>query len=127
MLNLSIIEGRLVADPELKKTPAGTSITTIRIACQRDFKSEGQPDADFLDVVAFRNNAEFICRWFRKGQIIKIVGRLQRRGWETPSGEKRTTVEILAEKAYFGEKKTELEVDEDQFIDLGEDDGSLPF
>lgn len=127
MLNIVIIEGRLVADPELKKTPAGTSITTLRIACQRDFQADGQPSADFLDVVAFRSTADFICRWFKKGQIIKVVGRLQRRGWETPTGEKRTTVEILADKAYFGEKKAELEDDEDQFTDLGEDDGSLPF
>ena len=83
MLNVVAIMGRLVADPELKTTPAGISVCTFRIACDRNFVQQGQQrQADFIDVVAWRHNADFLCKYFAKGSLVAVHGRLQTRQYQ---------------------------------------------
>ena len=101
MLNTIIIMGCIVADPELKTTQSGVSVTTFRIACDRDRTVEGGQKADFVDCVAWRKTAEFISKYFQKGKPILIQGRLQIRPYETKDGQKRSATEILVESANF--------------------------
>ena len=102
MLNVVAIMGRLVADPELRTTPQGTSVTTFRIACDRNFVRQGeQRQADFLDVVAWRQQAEFVCRYFQKGSLIAISGSIQTRQYQDKNGNNRTAVEIVADNVNF--------------------------
>ena len=102
MLNVVAIVGRLVANPELRTTPQGTSVTTFRIACDRNFARQGeQRQADFLDVVAWRNQAEFVSKYFQKGSMIAVNGSIQTRQYEDKSGNKRTAVEIVAQNVSF--------------------------
>ncbi|MBR4545461.1 MAG: single-stranded DNA-binding protein [Oscillibacter sp.] len=106
MLNKVSIMGRLVRDPELRRTQSGIAVTTMRIAVDRDFKSQdGTKQADFFDVVAWRNTAEFASRYFFKGRLIIVDGRLQTREWTDREGNKRTSVEIVADNIYFGDSK----------------------
>lgn len=102
MLNTAILMGRLTADPELKKTPAGVSITTFVVAVNRSYVPKGQErQADFIDVVAWRSTAEFITKYFRKGQMIAVQGSIQTRNWQDKQGNKRKAVEIVADKMEF--------------------------
>ena len=106
MLNKVIIMGRLVKDPELRRTQSGTAVTSFRIAVDRDFKSQdGSKQADFCDVVAWRNTAEFVSKYFTKGRMAVVEGRLQIRGWTDKAGNKRTTAEIVADNVYFADSK----------------------
>jgi single-strand DNA-binding protein len=106
MLNVIAVMGRLVADPELKKTTSGISTTTLRIACDRSFADKsGERQTDFFDVVAWRGSAEFACKYFRKGQLIAVNGRLQSRSYEDKSGNKRTVYEIVADNLHFADSK----------------------
>ena len=108
MLNHIEIMGNLVAAPELKTTAAGVKVASFRIACERDYAAPGaQREADFVDCVAWREKAEFVCRHFAKGMPILVSGRLQIRRWEDRDGNKRSTAEIVAENLYFagGERK----------------------
>ena len=106
MLNVVAIMGRLVADPELKTTPAGINVCTFRIACDRSFAQQGQQrQADFIDVVAWRHNADFLCKHFAKGSMAVVSGRLQIREWQDKEGNKRRTAEVVADNVYFGEGK----------------------
>lgn len=107
MLNTVTIMGRLVSDPDFRTTPSGVSVTTIRIACERDFKDKGTGvrEADFLNVVAWKNTAEFIARNFSKSSIIVVNGRIQIRPYTDKGGNKRTATEIIAENVYFGDSK----------------------
>lgn len=105
MLNRITITGRLCADPDLRRTQPGTPVTSIRIACDRDFGKGEEKETDFLDVVAWRGTAEFICRYFTKGRLITVDGRLQTRGWTDKQGNKRVAHEIIADHAYFGDSK----------------------
>lgn len=107
MLNNVTIMGRLVSDPDFRTTPSGVSVTTIRIACERDFKDKetGVREADFLNVVAWKNTAEFIARNFSKSSIIVVNGRIQIRPYTDKEGNKRTATEIIAENVYFGDTK----------------------
>ncbi len=106
MLNRVNVMGRLVRDPELRRTQSGIAITTMRIAVERDFKSQdGTKQSDFFDVVAWRNTAEFASRYFFKGRMIVVDGRLQTREWTDRDGNKRTSVEIVADFIYFGDSK----------------------
>lgn len=94
--------GRLVADPELKTTPAGINVCTFRIACDRSFAQQGQQrQADFIDVVAWRHNADFLCKHFAKGGMVAIQGRLQTRQYQDRNGNKRTAVEVVADSLSF--------------------------
>lgn len=102
MLNVVAIMGRLVADPELKTTPAGINVCTFRIACDRSFAQQGQQrQADFIDVVAWRHNADFLCKYFAKGGMVAVQGRLQTRQYQDRNGNKRTAVEVVADSLSF--------------------------
>ena len=107
-LNHISIMGRLTADPELKTTPNGVDVTSFTIASDRDYGTNGEKQADFFDVVAWRNTAKYITTYFTKGRMIIVAGRLQTRTWTDKDGNKRKAVEIVADNAYFGDsKKTE--------------------
>ena len=138
MLNHVIVMGRLVRDPELRRTQSGTAVTSIRIAVDRDFKDQsGEKQADFFDVVAWRATAEFMVRHFTKGRMAVVEGRLQTREWTDKNGGKRISTEIIADKVYFGDSKIPQEQQEanfqrlsesmDQFAEIGQEDGELPF
>ncbi len=107
MLNVICVMGRLVADPELRKTTTGISTTTIRVACERNFVKAGeQRQTDFFDIVAWRTTAEFACKYFRKGQLIAVNGSLQTRSYEDREGKKRTVYEIVADNLHFADSKS---------------------
>ena len=108
-MNVCILMGRMTADPELKKTPSGVSVTSFSIAVQRSYVAKGEErQSDFIDVVAWRNTADFICKYFRKGQMIAVQGSIQTRSSQDKQGNKRKAVEVLIDKADFcGDKKTE--------------------
>lgn len=102
MLNVVAIMGRLVADPELRTTPSGVSVCTVRIACDRNFVQQGQErQADFLDVVAWRGTAEFISKYFSKGSMVAVHGHLQTSNYKDKNGNSRTAVEIVADDLSF--------------------------
>lgn len=103
--NQALLIGRLTADPELKQTANGTSVCTFSLAVDRKLKKEGQPSCDFLNIVAWKERAEFICKHFRKGQQILIQGEIQVRSWTERSGEKRYTTEIVAKECGFVDGK----------------------
>lgn len=107
--NEVIIGGRLVADPELKVTPSGISVTSFTIAVnRRDFgKNDGKQSADFFNVTAWRNTAEFITKYFRKASSICVRGSLQTRTWQDTNGNKRFATEIVADEAFFVDAKDE--------------------
>lgn len=107
MLNKAVIMGRLTAEPELKHTPNNVSVLSFTVAVDRAFARDGKRETDFLDVVAWRSTAEFIAKYFRKGQMIAIVGTIQARLWEDKDGKKRKSVEIVAEEASFTGSKAE--------------------
>ncbi len=107
-LNKVILAGRVVADPELKQTQNGTNVVTIRIAVNRGFRSrdaQQQNEADFFNVTAWQNTAEFIAKYFRKGSAICVCGRIQNRSWIDQSGQKRYSTDIIAEEANFVESR----------------------
>ncbi len=102
MLNNAVIMGRLVADPELRTTENGISVTSFTVAVDRRFNKQGEErQADFIDVVAWRNTAEFICKYFSKGSMIAIQGSIQTRMFEDKDGNKRKSVEIVVDNASF--------------------------
>lgn len=98
MLNNVVLMGRLCSDPELKQTAEGVNVSTIRLAVDRPTADK---KADFIDVVTWRKTAEFVCRYFRKGSMIAVVGSLQTREYEDKNGNKRSVVEVVADKASF--------------------------
>ena len=107
-LNKVILAGRLVADPELKQTPSGASVCSLRIAVNRRFTSrdsQQQPETDFFNVTAWQGTAEFIARYFRKGSAICVCGRIQNRSWVDQQGQKRYMTDIIAEEANFVENR----------------------
>ncbi len=102
MLNVVAIMGRLVADPQLRQTNSNRNVATFRIACDRNRRGpDGQSQADFLDVVAWERTAEFVCRYFQKGSLIAIDGRIQTRNYQDKNGNNRTAVEIVANNVNF--------------------------
>ena len=104
--NKVILVGNLTEEPQLKATPSGVAVVSFRIAVSRKFKSEGQPEADFFTIVAWRNTAEFIGKHFRKGDSILVCGQLQQRMYTDKEGIKRSVVEVVADEASFaGYKK----------------------
>lgn len=107
MLNVVAIMGRLVADPELRTTQSGVNTCTFRIACDRNFARQGeQRQVDFFDIVAWRQQAECVCKYFQKGSMIAIEGSLQTRQYKDKSGNKRTAVEVVANNISFAGAKT---------------------
>lgn len=106
MLNVVAIMGRLVADPELRTTQQGTNVCSFRIACDRSYAKQGeQRQADFIDIVAWRAQAEFVCKYFQKGSPIAIEGSLQTRQYQDKNGNSRTAVEVLANNINFAGPK----------------------
>lgn len=107
MLNVVAIMGRLVADPELRTTGNGTNVCSFRIACDRNFVQQGQErQADFIDVVAWRQSAEFVTKYFQKGSLVAVEGSLQSRQYQDKNGNNRTAVEVVARQINFaGPKK----------------------
>ena len=106
MLNNIVIMGRLTRDPELRRTSSGVAVASFALACERDFAPQGEArGTDFIDIVSWRYTAEFVEKYFSKGQMAVVTGRLQIRNWEDKEGNKRRSAEILADHVYFGEAK----------------------
>ena len=106
MLNRIILMGRLTRDPELRRTGSGTPVTSFSLAVDRDFKSQsGEKETDFIDVVAWRSTAEFVSKYFTKGRMAVVEGRLQIRDWTDRDGGKRRSAEVVADNVYFGDSK----------------------
>ena len=141
MLNKIIIMGRLTRDPELRRTGSGTAVTSFSLACDRDFKSQsGDKETDFIEVVAWKNTAEFVSKYFSKGRMAVVEGRLQIRDWTDKAGNKRTTAEVVADNVYFADsKRSESNENQkenfnalsgrlsDDFVPISEEDGEIPF
>ena len=146
MLNHITLMGRLTRDPELRRTQTGTPVASFRIAVDRDFvpKDGGEKQTDFIDIVAWRSTAEFVSRFFTKGRMIVVSGRLQMRDWTDKDGGKRTSAEVIADNVYFGDSKRDGDaaprsyygadesgytapVTGSDFSELSDDDGDLPF
>ena len=156
MLNKIFIMGRLTRDPELRRTQTGTPVASFSLAVDRDFKdkSTGERATDFIDVVAWRQTAEFVCRYFAKGRMAVVEGRLQIRDWTDREGGKRRSAEVVADNVYFGDSKRDSGGDfggsygappaygapaadrrapaadfggGSDFAEIGEEDGELPF
>ncbi len=107
-MNKVILMGRLTRDPEVRYSQGAEPLAIARysLAVNKRFKRQGEPDADFIPCVAFGRQGEFAERYFRKGQMVSVVGRLQVRNWEDNEGKKRTTTEVVVEEQYFAESKT---------------------
>ena len=105
MLNKAILIGRLVADPEMKTTPQGISVATMRIAVDRPFSKTAEKKSDFINITCWRQQAEFVCRYFSKGRLIGIDGSIQTRDYTDKEGNKRYAFEVVAERVFFVESK----------------------
>ena len=150
MLNKIVIMGRLVRDPDLRRTQAGTAVAAFTLAVERDFKdaATGERTADFIDCVAWRQTGEFVSRYFSKGRMAVAEGRLQLRDWVDRDGNKRRSAEVVVEQIYFGDSRSEggqksgqpvpkeagyqaayssTGREADEFRELQDDDGELPF
>ena len=138
MLNEIIVMGRLCADPELRRTNTGTAVPSFTLACDRDFKGQdGEKETDFIDVVAWKDTAEYISKYFGKGRMAIVKGRLQMRDWTDKNGNKRKTAEVIADRIYFGDSKPKNEEFHQTPADLQSmvndvfheeaDEGGLPF
>ena len=148
MLNKIILMGRLTRDPELRRTGTGTAVTSFSLAGDRDFKSQsGEKETDFIDIVAWRSTAEFVSKYFTKGRMAVVEGRLQIRDWTDKDGGKRRSAEVVADNVYFGDSKRDggdssgysaapayknaapsnFNAGGSDFAEIGEDDGELPF
>ena len=148
MLNKIILMGRLTRDPELRRTGTGTAVTSFSLAVDRDFKSQSvEKETDFIDIVAWRSTAEFVSKYFTKGRMAVVEGRLQIRDWTDKDGGKRRSAEVVADNVYFGDSKRDggdssgysaapayknaapsnFNAGGSDFAEIGEDDGELPF
>ena len=152
MLNKIFIMGRLTRDPELRRTQSGTPVTSFSLAVDRDFKSQsGEKETDFIDVVAWRSTAEFVAKYFTKGRMAVVEGRLQIRDWQDRDGNKRRSAEVIADNVYFGDSRRDSSGDSGSgsygggysapaggyahavgggasgFAEIDEEDGDLPF
>ena len=151
MLNKIFIMGRLTRDPGLRRTQSGTAVTSFSLAVDRDFKSQsGEKETDFIDVVAWRSTAEFVAKYFTKGRMAIVEGRLQIRPWTDKDGNNRRSAEVVADNIYFGDSKRDSAGDmggysapaytapaggysapvgggSSGFAEIDEEDGDLPF
>ena len=147
MLNRITIMGRLVRDPELRRTQAGVSVCTFTVAVDRDFQSRDSQEkqTDFIDVVAWRQTAEFVSKYFAKGRMIVVDGSLQSRKWQDKNGQNRTNWEVIANNIYFGDSKRDNNGGDtgygaplqdyapteqgapSSFAEIDDEDGELPF
>ncbi len=141
MFNLVVLTGRLTADPELKTTPNGISVTTFSIAVDRRYRSGEERQTDFINIVAWRQSAEFITKYFKKGNLIGIEGSIQTRRYQDKNGNNRTAFEVVANNVQFVESKRDASsalpegepasfsnASANDFADLGDaTDDDLPF
>ena len=154
MLNRIVLMGRLTRDPELRHTQTGTPVASFSLAVDRDFKDKqtGEKATDFIDIVAWRQTGEFVSRYFTKGRMAVVEGRRQLRDWTDKEGNKRRSAEVVADSVYFGDAKKDSDSTRcappptggssstpptggypapvggfDQFAELSDDDGDLPF
>ena len=135
MLNVIVIMGRLTSQPELKTTSSGLSVSSFTVAVNRNYSKDGNSQTDFIPCVAWRNNADFITKYFAKGQMIAIKGSLQQRNYKDKNGNNRTAYEVVVESADFcGDKKSDEqgqkfdnEVDTSEFEEISMADEDLPF
>lgn len=151
MLNKIFIMGRLTRDPELRRTQNGTAVAGFALAVDRDYKNaDGTKETDFIEVVAWRSSAEFVSKYFANGRMAVVEGRLQIRDWQDKDGNKRRNAEVVADNVYFGDSKKEgdssggsyggssggykaagksvdVEPDTEDFVEVEDDDGDLPF
>ena len=111
MLNHIVIMGRLTRDPELRRTGSGIAVASFTVAVDRDFggRDGGEKETDFIDCVAWRQTGEFVSKYFTKGRMIVVSGRLQIRSWTDKDGNKRRTAEVVADNCYFGDSKRDSE------------------
>ena len=107
MLNHITIMGRLTRDPELRRTGSGKAVASFTVAVDRDFSQGDQKETDFIDCVAWNKTGEFVDKYFFKGSMIVVAGRLQIRSWNDKDGNKRRTAEVVADNVYFGESKSQ--------------------
>lgn len=139
MLNKIFIMGRLTKNPELRRTNSGTAVTSFTLAVDRDFKNaDGTKETDFIDVVAWRGTAEFTAKYFTKGRMAIVEGKLQIRDWTDKDGNKRRNAEVIADNVYFGDSRSDngghqaakapVNVDAEDFAEVEDDmEDSLPF
>lgn len=126
MLNKVIVQGRMTRDPDLRATTTGKNVVNFSVACERDREVNGERQTDFIDCVAWASTAEFISKYYRKGMMAFIVGRLQIRPWEDKDGNKRISPEIQVESIYFGEPRKK-DTSTTAFKEIGDESGDLPF
>lgn len=139
MLNKVFIQGRMCADPELRHTQSGTAVASFTLAVDRDFKNQsGEKEADFINCVAWKGTAEFVSRFFEKGRLAIVEGRLQSRRYTDKDGKNRTAYEVVASSVYFGDSKKKSDpldklaedaapVSEPSFEGMEDDPSELPF
>lgn len=135
MLNTITIMGRLTRDPEIRHTDSGVSVASFSLAVDRDFgnRETGEKETDFIDVVAWRNTAEFVSKYFSKGRMAVVSGRLQIRSWTDKDGNKRRSAEVVADNVYFGDSKRDSSSApapapaQDDYAMLTDEDSNLPF
>lgn len=138
MLNHITIMGRMTRDPELRRTGSGVAVTSFTLAVDRDFsgKDGGEKETDFIDCVAWRSTGEFVEKYFHKGSMAVVSGRLQIRGWTDKDGNKRRAAEVVADNVYFGESKNSstgnntfsyTTTPTQDFAVINDDDAQLPF
>lgn len=121
MLNRAILMGRLTDNPELRKTPNDISVTTFTLAVNRSYvKRDAERQTDFIDIVAWRQTAEFVCKYFKKGQLVAVDGAIQTRSYEDKNGNKRKAVEIVADAVHFCENKNQSANNYDNHAPAGE-------
>ena len=106
-MNKVILMGRLTRDPEMRQTQSGVSVCSFSIAVNRRFAKEGQQNADFINCTAWRQQAEFICKYFGKGAMISVVGNLQSRSWENQEGKKQYATDVVVDEVYFTGSKSD--------------------
>lgn len=139
MLNKVILMGRLATEPELKQTQSGVSVTSFVLAVERDYKDKetGKRDADFINIVAWRQTADFVSKYFAKGSLAVVSGSLQIREYTDKDGNKRKATDVIAENVYFGSSKDSSHgmqnksetrsVETSDFEDMDDSEGDLPF
>ena len=139
MLNHIVIMGRLTRDPELRRTGSGKAVASFTVAVDRDFSQGDQKETDFIDCVAWNKTGEFVDKYFFKGSMIVVAGRLQIRSWNDKDGNKRRTAEVVADNVYFGESKSQesrgtqapsyggYTPPSNDYATLDDDDAQLPF
>lgn len=128
MLNHITIMGRLTRDPELRRTGSGIAVASFTVAVDRDYsdKQSGEKETDFIECVAWRQTGEFVSKYFTKGRMIVVDGRLQIRGWTDKDGNKRRTAEVVADNCYFGDSKKESSGGESYGGNYGQRSGGYP-